>query len=208
VSELNCEDLPGRLRDICRGHDKDGNPVLTPEKCERYRKFFLDGQFGSDHPQASNAVRRVATTRTLNKNISCPFLDNNKCNLVQELTGKECPVDTTTCKGCLRTDNPSAVNVVTITLASQLTPEREYDISLLGTGVGTKLASILKPFLSEVKGCGCKGRQDILDLWTPEYIKNNIDRVITWLGDSARKRKIPFSPTLTRYLLLTIIKTM
>jgi hypothetical protein len=56
VSELRCEDLPGRLRDICRGYDSDGNPVLTPERCERYRQFFLDGQFGTDHPQAAKAV--------------------------------------------------------------------------------------------------------------------------------------------------------
>ena len=56
MNNLNCEDLPGRLRDICRGHDKDGNPVLTPEKCERYRKFFVDGQFGADHPRAAKAI--------------------------------------------------------------------------------------------------------------------------------------------------------
>ena len=56
MSELNCDDLPGRLRDICRGHDDSGKQVLTPEKCERYRKFFLDGQFGSDHARAAAAV--------------------------------------------------------------------------------------------------------------------------------------------------------
>lgn len=49
MDELNCDELPGRLRDICRGHDSHGNPVLTPEKCARYRQFFIDGQFRQTH---------------------------------------------------------------------------------------------------------------------------------------------------------------
>lgn len=36
--ELDCGKLRGRLRDICRGHDDAGRPVLTPEKCAEYRK--------------------------------------------------------------------------------------------------------------------------------------------------------------------------
>jgi hypothetical protein len=30
------------MRDICRGHDDAGNPVLTPEKCEAYRRRWFE----------------------------------------------------------------------------------------------------------------------------------------------------------------------
>lgn len=62
MSELNCEQLPGRLRHICQGYDDHGNPVLTPEKVERYRQFFLDGQFGSDHSKAASAINEMIAT--------------------------------------------------------------------------------------------------------------------------------------------------
>jgi hypothetical protein len=44
--------------------------VLTPEKCERYRKFFLDGQFGSSHKRAAKAIdpkndKRIAVRNRL-----------------------------------------------------------------------------------------------------------------------------------------------
>lgn len=38
MAELDCNKLRGRLRDICRGHDDAGRPVLTPEKCAAYRQ--------------------------------------------------------------------------------------------------------------------------------------------------------------------------
>lgn len=41
-----CDQLPGRLRDICRGHDDAGAPVLTPEKCEAYRKLWFGEEPG------------------------------------------------------------------------------------------------------------------------------------------------------------------
>jgi hypothetical protein len=37
-TDIDCETLSGRLRDICRGHDDAGRPVLTPEKCAAYRR--------------------------------------------------------------------------------------------------------------------------------------------------------------------------
>lgn len=35
-----CDELTGRVRDICRGHDDNGQPVLTPEKCAAYRRLW------------------------------------------------------------------------------------------------------------------------------------------------------------------------
>jgi len=133
--------------------------------------------------------------------VQCKYLENSYCKLVEELTSIPCPV-TTECSNCSQ-----AINLVTLTLASRLTPEREYDISLLGHGFGTRLHNLLGTLsLSEVEGCECSTHKDILDLWTPEYIRSNIDRVVKWLADEARKRRLPFSYRITRFLLLQLLK--
>lgn len=130
---------------------------------------------------------------------TCKYLDNSHCRLVEELTSIPCPV-TNECLHCTQD-----INLTTITLASRLTPERTYDISNLGNGFGTRLHNLLSPFLSEVPECECREHKDILDLWTEEYIKQNIDRVVSWLATEARRRRLPFSYRLTRILLLKLL---
>ena len=131
--------------------------------------------------------------------MTCPHLHNSHCKLVEKLTSIPCPV-TTECSSCSQN-----INLVTLTLAA--TSEREYDISLLGKGYGTRLHNLLgKLSLSEVEGCECNTHKDILDLWTPEYIRKNIDQVVGWLATEARRRRLPFSYTLTRFLLLRLIR--
>lgn len=39
-TDAPCDQFVGRIRDICRGHDDLGQPVLTPEKCAAYRKLW------------------------------------------------------------------------------------------------------------------------------------------------------------------------
>lgn len=39
---LDCNQFAGRKRDICRGYDDAGNPVLTPEQCEAYRRRWAN----------------------------------------------------------------------------------------------------------------------------------------------------------------------
>lgn len=153
--------------------------------------------------------------------MNCPFLSNNQCELVTELVGKPCKVETNTCRACLSTDRPSRINLVTIALAQKLAPtprstsERNIlavdlnDPNLmnqLGDGFGSRLHALISPFLSEVEGCKCHGHKDILDLWTPEYIQKNIDRVVQWLAYEARKRSIPFSYIATRLALLALLR--
>lgn len=39
---MNCDQLTGRMRDICRGVDDAGKPVLTPEKRAFYIAKWMD----------------------------------------------------------------------------------------------------------------------------------------------------------------------
>lgn len=39
---MNCENLPPRLRDICRGHDGHGNLSISPGNREDYLKLFAN----------------------------------------------------------------------------------------------------------------------------------------------------------------------
>jgi hypothetical protein len=153
--------------------------------------------------------------------MNCPFLSNDQCGLVAELVNKPCPVKPATCSACLSTDRPSRINLVTIALAQKLSPaprstsERNILaidlnnpdlINQLGNGFGSRLHALISPFLSEIEGCKCSGHRDILDLWTPEYIQKNIDRVVQWLAYEARKRSIPFSYIATRLSLLALLR--
>lgn len=132
----------------------------------------------------------------------CRHWEAGHCKLVEELAGKPCPV-TTECKSCTQD-----INLVTLTLASRLTPEREYDISLLGHGFGTRLSNLLGNLgIRSLSGvCDCGTHKDILDLWTPDYIRQNIDQVVEWLAREAGRRRLPFSYRLTRFLLLRLLK--
>lgn len=65
--ELDCSKLKGRLRDICRGHDDEGRPVLTPEKCAEYRRKLAAQQgvvvtdvIAADKPGRRGRLRRVS----------------------------------------------------------------------------------------------------------------------------------------------------
>lgn len=154
--------------------------------------------------------------------MNCPFLIEHNCGLVSDLLSKDCPVAESTCVACLSTDRPSRINLVTITLAQKLSPtphstsEKNNDIlafpldestiEQLGNGFGSRLHALISPFLSEIEGCKCPGHRDILDIWTPQYIEKNIDRVVQWLAFEARKRSIPFSYKATRLSLLALLR--
>lgn len=157
---------------------------------------------------------------------TCPFYNKvnevGNCGLIFELLDKPCPVSESTCVACLSTDRPSRINLVTIGLAQKLTPtprstsERNSNIltfpldqstlDQLGNGFGSRLHALISPFLSEIEGCKCPGHRDILDIWTPQYIEKNIDRVVQWLAHEARKRSIPFSYIATRLSLLALLR--
>lgn len=41
--KTDCDELNGRLRDLCRGYDDDGNPVSSPEKRAKWQRYFHGG---------------------------------------------------------------------------------------------------------------------------------------------------------------------
>lgn len=132
----------------------------------------------------------------------CPFLVQSQCKIVHDISSKSYNPTIKECDICLSSE--SRVNLLTITRAKKLSPS--LDIKLNNSTIGTDLHSLLAPYLSEVEDCGCHEHAEILDLWTPEYIKKNIDRVVEWLAESARKRSLPFSYAITRIFLLGFIK--
>lgn len=38
--ELDCSQFPGRIKELCQGHDADGNPILTEKKIAAYRDWL------------------------------------------------------------------------------------------------------------------------------------------------------------------------
>lgn len=52
----NCDELPGRLKDLCRGHDDDGKPVGDAKKRKAWKRYFQDGEH-------AEVVRRSKLTR-------------------------------------------------------------------------------------------------------------------------------------------------
>ena len=60
-------------------------------------------------------------------------------------------------------------------------------------------------FFEDSDTCGCSGHQDILDSWTPAYIKKNIDSVVFWICQAAIARKLPHSKLATKMLLVGLL---
>lgn len=46
----DCDKLPGRVRDICRGYDDNGNPVGTKKKRAAWQRYFHGDTNDTDPP--------------------------------------------------------------------------------------------------------------------------------------------------------------
>jgi hypothetical protein len=142
------------------------------------------------------------------KKIDCPHLkENSICEIASEIANTPRPTTPETCRACMSNERPQRLNIHTLTIAGP-----NVDISHIqsvidgtSTGFGTRLQSVLGVFFRSEKGCGCNGHKDILDVWTPEYIRENLETVIEWLHTEARNRRIPFSRFLVRQLLESVL---
>lgn len=142
---------------------------------------------------------------------TCPHLQDDVCEIATEVSGVTCKVTQDTCRACSHGIRPQRLNTVTLTIAYSQNPKIDttYIQSIIDgeeVGFGTRLSRLFGLILIETPNCGCKGHADILDVWTPSHIKENMDKVIDWLQNEARLRKIPFSRALTRTLLHTLLQ--
>lgn len=146
--------------------------------------------------------------------MNCPHLDNGRCEIASSIAYKDIFASPHKCAACQNDSRSQRINLVTISLANSartLTPEEKiklYKIVAddLPSGFGERLARIFKYLgIEDSPDCGCSGHKDILNLWTKDYIQTHREKVIRWLGNESRKRRLPFSPRLVRKFLSFLI---
>lgn len=62
----DCDELPGRLRDLCRGYDDAGKPIGTRQQRVKWKKYFQtdDGKRIAEPKARRRARVKEATERT------------------------------------------------------------------------------------------------------------------------------------------------
>ena len=74
-------------------------------------------------------------------------------------------------------------------------------------GVGVELKKILAGFgIHATANCTCNRKAKVLDANGPQWCLDNIDRVVDWLGEEARKRRLPFFRTIGKMLVKRAVK--
>ena len=62
-----------------------------------------------------------------------------------------------------------------------------------GIGPGSQLSIMLARLrIKALEGCSCKARSKKMDQWGPDVCEENLDEIVGWLHEEARKRKILF----------------
>lgn len=74
-------------------------------------------------------------------------------------------------------------------------------------GPGTELSNILRKFGFKITpNCSCKQRAILMNFLGNEWCKNNIEIILKWLEEEAKKRKIIFIKRLAKILVNNAIK--
>jgi len=74
-------------------------------------------------------------------------------------------------------------------------------------GPGTELERILGRFgIRPHKGCKCKRRATIMDHRGDEWCSQNINKIVGWMHEEAKQRRLPFSRRLAALLVKHAIK--
>jgi hypothetical protein len=142
--------------------------------------------------------------------MACPHNIDNTCEIASSIAEIAVPIDESTCLACTNCPRSRRLNAHTITLALVYKPDLDpvYLRSVVdghSHGFGTRLSNTLSIFFQESEGCACKGHKDILDVWTPSYIRKNMEGVINWLQSEAKNRNLPFFRPAARILLNTLL---
>lgn len=143
---------------------------------------------------------------------SCPHNENNNCFVCTQLAQVDVPIDKNVCAHCSADPyRPQRLNIHTMNHLLKYNQTLSKDkllqvISGEGDGFGKTLAITFSlSLLSKTPTCKCDGLEDILNVWSPTFIRNNLDSVITQLEVEARNRSLPFSRLLAKVLLLSLL---
>lgn len=66
----NCEELPGRLKDICRGYDDEGKPVGDAKKRAAWNRYFQDGEH-AEVDRSRNLTREQREAERIEQSRAC-----------------------------------------------------------------------------------------------------------------------------------------
>ena len=70
---------------------------------------------------------------------------------------------------------------------------QQFSVKHLHTGPGTELKKLLEKFgIHSKANCSCNKRAYLMDEKGNNWVEANIDMVADWLGEEAKKRRIPF----------------
>jgi len=195
----NCENCIGH----CNRHNIDKTPHWV-QLCQTNKDYFNAWENSTGPGQSPKQEEPVTVP------IECPHRQSNICNIASEIAGTPCPTSEDTCNACSNSPRPQRLNRYTLTLAVR--ENSNIDISHINavidgtsSGFGTRLSNTLGMIIKPKSGCGCAGHKDILDVWTEDYIRNNLEKVIDWLQTEATNRRLPFSRILTRLLLKSLL---
>jgi len=68
-------------------------------------------------------------------------------------------------------------------------------------GPGTELKKLIQKIgLRDRPGCACNSRAMLMNTWGPDVCENNLEQIVGWLRDEAKRRKLPFVDSLARIL--------
>jgi hypothetical protein len=150
--------------------------------------------------------------------IECKHRSGNTCLIATDLVTAyhigEAVITTGACERCVQSSVPQEVNDVTASLAvhaartvkgvvprnllTELKPLFRREVVPLEAGPGTELARILWWF-DHKKGCRCKSRERMMNLWGPSLCEARTNTIIGWLKAEASRRGLPFSKTVARH---------
>ena len=82
--------------------------------------------------------------------------------------------------------------------------------NLITGGPGTELKKLLfRIGIDSTSGCKCSDRakhMDYMEKKEPGWCETNIDDIVSWMGEEARKRNLPFIKTVAKMLVKLAIR--
>jgi hypothetical protein len=72
---------------------------------------------------------------------------------------------------------------------------------------GTELKKLLKRIgITAAPNCSCNARANVMDQMGCQWVKDNVDTVVDWLEEEAKKRGLPFVKMAGRALVLLAVR--